>query len=107
MPVSDGRRARRCTPITRRPICASCGRCARAPDALIVLWATDLADGEIAAEEGKVVAAMRAAGDRRIVFVPVTGLAFGGCNAHPSLADQRIIADRIGAAIAANLPGWR
>ncbi len=80
---------------------------ARDPDALIVLWATDLADGEIAAEEGKVVAAMRAAGDPRIVFVPVTGLAFGGCNAHPSLADQRIIADRIGAAIAANLPGWR
>lgn len=80
---------------------------ARDPDALIVLWATDLADGEIAAEEGKVVAAMRAAGDRRIVFVPVTGLAFGGCNAHPSLADQRIIADPIGAAIAANRPGWR
>lgn len=80
---------------------------ARDPQALIVLWATDLADGEIAAEEDKVVATLRAGGDRRVVFVPVTGLAFGGCNAHPSIADQRIIADRIGAAIAANLPGWR
>lgn len=80
---------------------------AHAPDALIVLWATDLADGEVAAENSKLVATLRAAGDARIAFVAVKGLAFGGCDAHPSLADQRIIADRIGAAIDANRPGWR
>jgi lysophospholipase L1-like esterase len=80
---------------------------ARNPGALIVLWATDLADGEIEAEVTKVVARLRASGERRLAYVPVNGLAFTGCNAHPSLADQQAIAERIARAIDAQPNAWK
>lgn len=80
---------------------------ARDPGALIVLWATDLADGEIAAEVTKVVAKLRASGERRLAYVPVNGLAFTACNAHPSLADQKVIADRIAGAIDTQADAWK
>jgi lysophospholipase L1-like esterase len=79
---------------------------ARNPKALIVLWATDLADGEIQAEVAKVVALLRAAGEQRLAYVPVNGLSFTGCNAHPSLADQTVIAERIAGAIETQGSGW-
>ncbi|EZP56120.1 SGNH/GDSL hydrolase family protein [Sphingomonas sp. RIT328] len=78
----------------------------RAPQALIVLWATDMAQGEIEAEVAKVAARLRAAGERRIAYVPVDGLAFAGCHNHPSLADQTVIATRIAAAIDAQPQVW-
>lgn len=65
------------------------------PQAHFILWATDMADGEIAAEARKVVDRVRASGERRIGFVPVRGLALTGCNYHPNLADDRAIADAI------------
>nr|WP_246848210.1 SGNH/GDSL hydrolase family protein [Sphingomonas beigongshangi] len=64
----------------------------RLPDAFILLWATDLADGEIAREAGRVVDALQRAGDRRTAFVRVPGLRFAACHAHPDLADDRNIA---------------
>lgn len=79
---------------------------ARNPHALIVLWATDLADGEIQAEVTKVVAALRTSGEHWLAYVPVHGLSFTGCNSHPSLADQTVIADRIGTVIDARVAGW-
>jgi lysophospholipase L1-like esterase len=79
---------------------------ARNPHALIVLWATDMADGEIEAEVTKVVAALRASGEHRLAYVPVDGLSFTGCNSHPSLADQMVIADRIRATIDAHADSW-
>jgi lysophospholipase L1-like esterase len=78
----------------------------RDPHALIVLWATDMADGEIEAEVAKVVATLRASGEHRLAYVPVNGLAFTGCHSHPSLADQTVIADRIRAAIDAQADPW-
>jgi lysophospholipase L1-like esterase len=78
---------------------------ARNPSAWFVLWATDMANGEIESEVGKVVTALRAAGERRITFVPISGLAFAACNSHPSLADQQVIADKLGTAITASV-GW-
>jgi lysophospholipase L1-like esterase len=68
---------------------------AQHPGAYFVLWATELADGEIASEEKKVVAQARAQGETRIGFVPVDQLAFTGCQYHPSLADDRTIAERL------------
>lgn len=79
----------------------------RNPRALILLWATDMAKGEIATEAAKVAATLRAAGDTRVDFVPVNGLSFSGCNAHPSLPDETVIADRIAAAIDARRDVWR
>ncbi|MBJ6121983.1 SGNH/GDSL hydrolase family protein [Sphingomonas mollis] len=77
------------------------------PRAQIVLWATDLADGEILREAGKVVAKLRSAGDRRVGLVPVTGLAFSGCHAHPSIGDDKRIAAAIDAYLAAQPAVWR
>ncbi len=79
---------------------------ARHPGAFFILWATDMADGEIAREAARVADRLRAAGERRVVFVPVTGLAFSGCDAHPDLADDRAIAAAIGRAIDARPDIW-
>lgn len=68
---------------------------ARDPQAHVLLWATDLADGEIASEVGKVKARLDAAGVRNVGFVPVKGLTFSGCHFHPSAADDRRIADQL------------
>lgn len=67
----------------------------RNPQARFVLWATDLAGGEIDAEVRKVVDTLRSAGERRIDYVPVRGLAMTGCDSHPSTADDRTIADAL------------
>jgi lysophospholipase L1-like esterase len=67
----------------------------RHPDALIVLWATTFGDGEIAAEVQKVAEQVKAGGDENLQFLLVKGLAFEGCNHHPSAADDRKIADAL------------
>ena len=79
----------------------------RNPDAHFVLWATDMSDGEIAAENRRVVDQVRAGGDQRITFVPVQDLAFSACNFHPSLADDHKIADALSGAINATFLDWK
>lgn len=76
------------------------------PRALFVLWATDTAGGEVAAESARVVESFRASGDRRIGFVEVMGLAFSGCDGHPSIDDGRVVADRIGRVIDGFADAW-
>ncbi|HEY5809282.1 MAG TPA: GDSL-type esterase/lipase family protein [Povalibacter sp.] len=65
---------------------------ARNPQAFFILWATDLAEGEIQAEVRKVFAKLQAKGEGRIAFVPVDGLTMTGCHWHPSVADDATIA---------------
>ena len=65
------------------------------PKAHVLLWATDLADGEIAAEEAKVVSRLTAEGMRDVGFLQAPKLAFAGCHFHPSVADDTLIADAI------------
>lgn len=79
---------------------------AQNPRAHILLWATDMAGGEIAQQAGRVAATLRAAGDRRVTFLPVPGLAFSGCHSHPSLADDRRIADRLAEYVDAHPELW-
>lgn len=67
----------------------------RNPHALLIVWATDMAQGEIEAEAQKVVQQIRQHGDQRIAFLPINGLGFGACDWHPSLADDRIISDKL------------
>jgi lysophospholipase L1-like esterase len=78
----------------------------RNPEAFIVIWATDMAEGEIEAEAGKVVKQFQAGGDKRITFVPIDGLAMTGCNWHPSIADDDTIADTLMRVIDANPDAW-
>lgn len=67
----------------------------RNPGAFFVIWATDMADGEIQAEVRKVVDRRKSRGDTRIEFIPVDGLAMTGCHWHPSLADDDVIATKL------------
>lgn len=79
----------------------------RNPRAFFVLWATDLAEGEIAREVAKVGEKLRAGGETRVAVVPVTSLSFGGCHFHPNVADDTKVADAIGKAIDGRKGVWR
>jgi lysophospholipase L1-like esterase len=79
----------------------------RNPRALIILWATDMADGEIAAEEKKVAEKFVAAGDKQTFFLPVNGLTFSACNWHPSTQDDQTIADALIKLIDSHAPGFQ
>lgn len=79
----------------------------RHPGAYMVVWATEMAQGEIEAEAGKVVDALRAAGETRITFLPVNGLQFSGCHEHPSLRDDVVLRDKLVQAIDAAPDVWQ
>lgn len=64
---------------------------ARDPHALIIVWAADVAQGEVEAEAGKVVKQLKQQADRNIEFLPIDGLSFTACDSHPSLADEKVI----------------
>jgi lysophospholipase L1-like esterase len=68
---------------------------ARNPGAFFIVWATDAAGSESEAEARNVVQQRQQRGDRRISFLPVEGLSFGACNWHPTVADDRAIADKL------------
>lgn len=68
---------------------------ARDAGALIIVWATDMAQGEIETEARNVVEQMRQRGDQRITFLPIDGLSLAACDWHPSAADDRVIADKV------------
>lgn len=74
---------------------------ARNPQAYLLVWATDIADGEIEAEARAAVARLTAAGEGRIGFAPMHGLTLAACHAHPDLADDATIA----AALARHVDG--
>ncbi|MTV39527.1 GDSL family lipase [Duganella radicis] len=76
------------------------------PDAYFILWATDGANGEIQAEVGKVVAKLKAGGEDRVHFMPVNKLTFGGCHWHPSVADDRTIANGLTTFVDAHPELW-
>jgi lysophospholipase L1-like esterase len=67
----------------------------RHPHAQVVLWATDGANGEIASEVGKVHAQLKASGDTRVSFMPVSALEMKGCHWHPSTADDGRISQQL------------
>jgi len=77
------------------------------PAAWIVLWGTDMAGGEIASEEQRVVDRMKALGDNRIAFIPIERLSFTGCHFHPSLADDRTIGDKLVRFVEAHPAIWQ
>jgi lysophospholipase L1-like esterase len=77
------------------------------PHAYFLLWATDLANGEIATEAGKVVETLHRAGEQRVAFVPVRGLAFSACHFHPSVGDDHLIATALTGFVDAHPEIWR
>lgn len=80
---------------------------ARNPGALFIVWATDMVNGEIEVEAQKVVQDLKLHGDQHILFLPINGLTFGACNWHPSLADEKVIADKLEQLIDADPHVWK
>ncbi|MCH8616335.1 GDSL-type esterase/lipase family protein [Sphingomonas sp. SM33] len=76
------------------------------PRAFFLIWTTDTANGEVASEVRAAVEKMKSAGEKRADFIQISGLAFSGCNYHPSLADDRTIADRLAGVIDARKDIW-
>ncbi|MEA3048475.1 MAG: hypothetical protein QOG84_311 [Sphingomonadales bacterium] len=76
------------------------------PGAFLLIWIADTGDGEIAREAGRVASRMAEAGERRIAFVAIAGLALTGCDWHPSPADDRRIATALAGAIDARRDVW-
>ena len=79
---------------------------AKNPNAYFILMATDQANGEIQSEVKKVLAALHAAGESRIDFLPMNGLSFGGCDWHPTTADDAQVASSLIAFIDAHPDLW-
>jgi lysophospholipase L1-like esterase len=76
------------------------------PGAFLLVWIVDTGDGEIAREAGLVASRLAGSGERRIAFVPVSGLALTGCDWHPSLTDDRRIAEALATAIDGRRDIW-
>ncbi|HEX3985478.1 MAG TPA: GDSL-type esterase/lipase family protein [Acidobacteriaceae bacterium] len=79
----------------------------RNPHADMIVWATEMANGEIEAEARKVVDRMKKRGDTHITFVPIDGLSFTACDSHPSLADEKTISGKIEGAIDSDPQLWQ
>jgi lysophospholipase L1-like esterase len=69
------------------------------PKAYIIVWATDVAKGEVELEAQKVVQQLKKHGDEHVAFLGISGLSFSACASHPSLADEKIISDKLVALI--------
>ena len=80
---------------------------AQNPGAYFILMATDQANGEIQSEVKKVLAALRAQGESRIDFIPMNNLSFGGCDWHPTTADDAQVAASLIAFIEAKPELWQ
>lgn len=80
---------------------------ARNPHAYMIVWAADVANGEVEAQAGKVVATLKQHGFRNIAFLPVPGLQFHACDSHPTPADDQTIADKLIALIDAHKGVWK
>jgi lysophospholipase L1-like esterase len=68
---------------------------ARNPRAFFILMATDGAQGEIQSEVKTVLTRLESAGEKRIAFIPMNGLAMTGCHFHPSTADDKAVSDEL------------
>jgi lysophospholipase L1-like esterase len=80
---------------------------AKNPEAWIILWATDLADGEVQSEEQRVIQQAKAQGETKLAFVPVDHLLFSACHFHPSLADDQTISNKLVQFIDSNPTIWQ
>ncbi len=79
---------------------------ARYLQAHIIVWATDLAQNEIATEASKIVAQRKRQGDAHITFLLVRNLRFRACDWHPSVMDDKIISDNLQHLIDADRQLW-
>lgn len=80
---------------------------AKNPQAHFLLMASDGAKGEIRAQVAQVAKTLKDSGETRLDTLFFDGLAFDGCHAHPSVADDRKIAGLIQGWIDAHPGVWQ
>ncbi len=80
---------------------------ARNPRAYIIVWAADVAHGEVEAQAQKVVATLKRQGFKNISYLSIHGLQFSACDSHPTLTDDQTIANRLIQVIDAHKRAWR
>jgi len=78
----------------------------RYPQALLILAANDMADGEIAREVKAVLALLKEGGDARVDYVEYGKLELTSCDWHPSLNDDLIMAAAIEQTIDRHPDAW-
>jgi len=69
---------------------------ARNPGAFFLLWTADTGNSETTSEVANVADHLRRSGEERLGFVAIRGLALSGCNYHPSVDDDKVIAKTLG-----------
>ena len=79
----------------------------RHPGAYVVLWIAAGEGSEGLKEVARVAEKVRQAGNPRVGFVPVTDLSLSGCHYHPSVADDRKVADAIARHLDAQKDVWQ
>lgn len=80
---------------------------ARDPHAYIIVWAADVANGEVEAQARKVVTTLKQQGFKNITYLSIHGLHFSACDSHPTLADDQTIANKLIHVIDAHKGVWR
>lgn len=63
------------------------------PKAQFILMASDQVEGEIATQVGKVVATLKSDGLRKVDSIIFKGLDYKGCHWHPSVNDDKLLAE--------------
>lgn len=63
------------------------------PKAQFILMASDQTDGEIATHVGRVITTLKADGLKKVDSIIFKGLDYKGCHWHPSVNDDKLIAD--------------
>jgi lysophospholipase L1-like esterase len=63
------------------------------PKAQFILMASDQTEGEIATQVGRVIATLKSDGLKKIDSIIFKGLDYKGCHWHPSVNDDKLIAD--------------
>jgi len=80
---------------------------ARNPKAYMIVWAANVANGEVEREAQKVVQELNKQGEGNIAFLPINDLQFSACDSHPSLADEKVITDKLVHLIDAHKGVWK
>jgi len=63
------------------------------PKAQFILMASDQTEGEIATQVGRVIDILKADGLKKVDSIIFKGLDYKGCHWHPSVNDEKLIAD--------------
>lgn len=80
---------------------------ARNPRTFILLWIGDNDAGEVTSEIAKVAQRVQQSGETRLAFLPVRGLERTGCNYHPNLQDNALVAKTLERFIDSQPKIWR